>query len=88
MGEAMSEVREEPPVQVFLFSVPIIGVGIDSDSALCNALRRLVSEPESVVRGDIEYSAIEDEELCQEELGKALASAVSRMVPVDTGAVA
>ena len=88
MGEAMSEVREEPPVQVFLFSVPVIGVGCDSDTAFLNALGRLVSEPESVIRGDIEFDVIDDEEMCQEELGKALASAVSRMVPVDTCAVA
>jgi len=84
--------KESPKVKVFLFSVPVVGVGYDSDSAFCHALSRLVREPEAVIRGDIMFDVIDDDDACQEELGRALASewlsAMDSMVPVDTDAIA
>jgi len=74
----------EPEVKVFLFQIPIIGIGESSDSAFRYAMTRLIAEPDSAIRGDVVYDEVEDRTAYASELGRVLAIATAGLTSIDT----
>ena len=86
LESVMKNIKEEPPVKLFLFSVPMLGIGDDSDSAFRYAINEFAKSPQSVIRGEVTYDCIEDKIAYEVELDRAMAAVAKHVCLIDPGA--
>jgi hypothetical protein len=79
----MSETRQDNQVKLFLFSVPILGIGGDSDDAFRYAISEFAKSPESVIRGEVTYDQIDDKIAYEVELDRAMAAVAKHVCLID-----
>tara|TARA_R100000008_G_scaffold82012_1_gene65814 strand:- start:561 stop:815 length:255 start_codon:yes stop_codon:yes gene_type:complete len=82
----MSETSQDPPVKLFLFSVPMLGIGDNSDSAFRYAVNEFAKSPHSVIRGEVTYDCIEDKIAYEVELDRAMAAVAKHVCLIDPDA--
>ena len=83
LESAMKNIKEDLPVKLFLFSVPILGIGDDSDSAFRYAVNEFSKSPQSVIRGEVTFDEIEDRVAYEVELDRAMAAVAKHVCLVD-----
>ena len=83
LESVMKHVKEEPKVKLFLFSVPMLGIGGDSDDAFRYAINEFSKSPESVIRGEVTYDQIDDKIAYEVELDRAMAAVAKHVCLID-----
>ena len=83
IGPTMKSSKEESPVKLFLFSVPMLGIGDDSDSAFRYAINEFSKSPQSVIRGEVTFDEIEDKIAYEVELDRVMAAVAKHVCLID-----
>ena len=83
LESVMKHIKEDPPVKLFLFSVPMLGIGDDSDSAFRYAINEFSKSPQSVIRGEVTFDEIEDSVAYEVELDRVMAAVAKHVCLVD-----
>ena len=79
----MKDIKEDHLVKLFLFSVPMLGIGDDSDSAFRYAVNEFSKSPQSVIRGEVTFDEIEDSVAYEVELDRAMAAVAKHVCLID-----
>jgi len=83
LESAMKDIKDDPPVKLFLFSVPMLGIGDDSDAAFRYAVNEFSKSPQSVIRGEVTFDEIEDKIAYEVELDRAMAAVAKHVCLID-----